>query len=663
MKRKPLLALVLLVLMASVSPAQETWTPEKMMREVHPGNATFSPDGKWLAYTLSKPLFTDGKSEYLTHIWVAAVDGSQSIQLTQGEQSCDSPTWSPDGKWIAFTSARSGRKNIWLIRPTGGEALRLTDAGTGVGSFAWSPDGSEIAFLMRDAATEEEKAAVKNKDDVYYVDETFKYTHLYRVSATPPRDGFAEPVRITEGDFQVVGFKWSPKGDSLVFSHWQTPSINHWRTSDVTLVPRDGGELKPLERAKGSDSGAIFCPKGEAVAYCTGMGDDYWGFRGHVCIQTLSDGEKSLLPETYGSQPRLVSWAPDGSGIYFTEPHRVTLQLFFIPLDGGEAQTVVDLPGDVSDIEISPDGKQLAYCYQDLNKPIEIYVAPLEGHKAGKPTRITNANDHMLDTPLAKAEVITWTSFDGTEIDGILYYPLGYEEGKQYPLLLNVHGGPADHYRRKFSAAADFYPLQAFQAKGFFVLRANPRGSMGYSWQFRYANASDWGGGDYKDLMAGVDYVIEQGKADPERLGILGWSYGGYMSSWTITHTDRFKAAAVGAGVTNLISFTGTTDIVDFLPSYLEGEMWERYDLYRERSPMHHIADANTPTLVIHGLEDFRVPPGQGFELYNALKRKGVPARMLAVPRTGHWPTEPRPVIRIGEEQINWFCMWLLEEE
>ena len=221
--------------------------------------------------------------------------------------------------------------------------------------------------------------------------------------------------------------------------------------------------------------------------------------------------------------------------------------------------------------------------------------------------------------------------------------------------MLSVHGGPAGTFTRTFTVGYTYYPLQALQAKGFFVLRPNPHGSSGYGWKFRFANISDWGGGDYKDLMAGVDYLIDKGMADAERLGVMGWSYGGYMTSWIITQTDRFKAAAVGAGVINLFSFTGTTDILSFIPSYFEGEVWERNNIYRERSAVHNIANAVTPTLILHGENDARVPLSQGYELYHALKRKGVDVKMVVYPRTPHGPREPKLLLDVMNHHLEFF--------
>ena len=233
-------------------------------------------------------------------------------------------------------------------------------------------------------------------------------------------------------------------------------------------------------------------------------------------------------------------------------------------------------------------------------------------------------------------------------------YPAGYETGKKYPLMLVIHGGPAGFYTESFIGNRNVYPIATYASKGWAVLRANPRGSSGYGKKFRFANHNDWGGGDYEDLMSGVDHVIALGVADPERMAVMGWSYGGYMTSWVITHTHRFKAAAVGAGVTNLWSFTGTSDIPGFLPDYFDGQPWENFAAYREHSPMNHVQGVTTPTLILHGEADVRVPTSQGYELYNALKQQGVEAEMVVYPRTPHGPREPKFVLDIARRHVEW---------
>jgi len=653
---------VILILMTSLSTAagQDVWTPEKMLLVNKPGSIAISPDGKWIAYTIDELPKTGDKSEYLTHIWICTVDGSRSMQLTAGDKSCHSPKWSPDGKWLAFTSSRNGKSNIWLIHPDGGEGRRLTDVETGVSSYAWSPDGSRIAFIERDPVTQDE---IAHKDDARYVDKDFKYNHIYTINVDPEAVEKPTPVRITKGDFHVTYLVWSPDGKSIVFSHQPTPSINHWRFADISIVSAEGGEPRVLAGGQGADSSPRFSPDGKTIAFVSARGDLGWAWHGRLCLMSVSGGEVTELPETVDDSPRPIEWAPDGSGIYYFEVDRTNRHLFFMPINGGEPRVVNALPGVCVSADISHDGSLVVFSREDLELPEEIYALRLAAPGdagSNEPLKISNANGHLPDLPLAKSEVITWTSFDGTEIEGILCYPLNYEEGKRYPLLLSIHGGPSDVYIRNFTAGPDFYPLQAFQAKGFFVLRPNPRGSSGYGWQFRYANFSDWGGADYQDLMTGVDYLINKGLVDPERLGSMGWSYGGYMTAWITTQTNRFKAAAVGAGVINLFSFTGTTDILGFIPSYFEGELWERGDVYRAHSPLHNIANATTPTLILHGEADFRVPVTQGYELYHALKRKGVEVEMIVYPGVGHWPQQPKPVLQIMNHHLEYFSKKLL---
>lgn len=260
---------------------------------------------------------------------------------------------------------------------------------------------------------------------------------------------------------------------------------------------------------------------------------------------------------------------------------------------------------------------------------------------------------------MGKTEVVKWKSSDGLDVEGLLTYPVGYKSGTRVPLLLVVHGGPAGVFTQNFLAGRGAYPIASFASRGFAVLRVNPRGSSGYGRKFRYANIKDWGGGDYTDLMTGVDRVIAMGVADPERLGVMGWSYGGFMTSWTITQTHRFKAASVGAAVTNLMSFIGTADIPSFIPDYFGAQPWENLDVYRTHSAMFNAKGVNTPTLIQHGEADERVPISQGYEFYNALKVQNVPVRMIVLPRMPHGPDEPKMILKVKQTNVEWFEKYL----
>ena len=250
--------------------------------------------------------------------------------------------------------------------------------------------------------------------------------------------------------------------------------------------------------------------------------------------------------------------------------------------------------------------------------------------------------------------MIRWKSKDGQEVEGLLTLPVGYETGKKYPLILNIHGGPAGAFAETFIGRFSVYPIAAFAARGYAVLRPNPRGSSGYGKQFRYANVADWGGKDFEDDMSGVDQVIAMGIADPDHLAVLGWSYGGFMTSWVVTHTDRFKAAVVGAGVTDLWSFTGTSDIPGFLPDYFDGDPWDQFRNFADHSPITFVKNVKTPTLILHGEADIRVPTSQGYEFYHALKKLGVTTKMVVYPRTPHGPREPKFILDIAQRNIDW---------
>jgi dipeptidyl aminopeptidase/acylaminoacyl peptidase len=305
----------------------------------------------------------------------------------------------------------------------------------------------------------------------------------------------------------------------------------------------------------------------------------------------------------------------------------------------------------VSGPALNAKGTHVGFTSEDFTRPVEAYASSLAGFSA---TRVSRVQD-VPEAPLGETRVIQWRSKDGRSIEGLLTLPAGYRAGARVPLLVIVHGGPTGVFVRSFIAARGAYPIASFAARGYAVLRANVRGSSGYGREFRYANYEDWGGGDYQDILSGVDHVVGLGVADPERLGVMGWSYGGYMTSWILTQTNRFKAASVGAGVTNLMSFTGTADIPGFIPDYFGGEFWDVLEKWRAHSAMFQVKGVATPTLIQHGEADRRVPVSQGYELYNALKRQGVVTKMVVYPRQGHGLNEPKLQLDAMERNLAWF--------
>jgi dipeptidyl aminopeptidase/acylaminoacyl peptidase len=333
------------------------------------------------------------------------------------------------------------------------------------------------------------------------------------------------------------------------------------------------------------------------------------------------------------------------------ETDRVTGRVFALPVDGTPARALELGSHSVVPATLNRGGTTLGFVAQDADRAPEPFVAGLGGDAA---KQVATVQPTLPALP-GKTEVVTWKSKDGRAIEGLLTYPAGYQAGTRVPLVLIIHGGPAGVFTRTFVGVATPYPIAAFAAKGFAVLRPNPRGSSGYGVEFRQANLADWGLGDYQDLMAGVDHAIELGVADADRLGVMGWSYGGFMTSWVIGQTTRFRAASAGAGVTNLVSFTGTTDIPSFIPNYFNGEFWDRGDVWRKHSPISYVKAVKTPTLIQSGEADDRVPISQSYEYYNALKRLGVTAKFTVYPRQPHGFVEPKMTLDAAQANLDWF--------
>lgn len=648
-------ASILVVLFASTITAQTTatWDPEMQLKLKAVGTPRVSPDGKRILYTISEAVTTADKSEFVSQIWMANVETKKSVQLTFGEKSSTNPRWSPDGNWIAFTSNRKDNKNnLYLLSLNGGEAEPLTDVKTAVGNFDWSSDSRSIAFTMTDAKTEEEEKNDKGKNDFRWVDENFKMARLYVLPIQKDANGKREPRKLTTGNYTVTGFDWSNDGSRIVFSHAKTPVANDWTSSDVSIIEIATAKVAPLAASPAAELGPVYSPDGNSVAMIVSDNPPRWAQSGVIQIFSVSGGQPKSMAASFDGQPDVVGWSADGKRVYFSEAKGTGTRLYSLDIAANRIEEIKTDAGAYSGMDLNQSATTFGFVRQTADTPAEVYVASVSNFA---PIQITKANADIKMPPLGRTEVISWKSKDGKEIEGLLTYPVGYQTGQRVPLILNVHGGPAGVFLQTFIGGRGVYPLATFASRGYAILRPNPRGSSGYGTEFRRANLQDWGFGDYQDLMTGVDRVIEMGVADPERLGVMGWSYGGFMTSWIVTQTQRFKAASAGAPVTNLMSFNGTADIPSFVPDYFGGQFWEIMDRYQKHSPMFNVKGVSTPTMIQHGEADVRVPIAQGYEFYNALKVKGVPTRMLVLPRQPHGPTEPKMQLAAMKANLEWF--------
>ena len=676
MIRLALTTCALLVLFApapvATAPAaaeEDRWTPALSMQYHRVGSVAISPDGTLVAFTVTVPLMEGEQSEYRTQIHVVPAAGGEAVAYTAGESSATSPAFSPDGRYLGFLRKGTEKQQVWLLPLGGGEAYQLTRAENGARSFRFSPDGQSVGYLMSDPPTEEEETRKKEKRDVELVDRNFKYAHLYVALVTdrPRRDGSdrdgadrdGEDRRLTWGDFHISGWDWS-SSDRIVFAHQDDPRINtNRRSGDLSVVHLADGQVTLLHGGNGIESSPRVSPDGQTVAFrSTGDQPEPIGL-GDVYVMPVTGGERVRLAETKDRSPGILGWSRDGSLVYVAEAERTSRRLFALPADGGDL--VVLTPGDgvFRSPAVATAADVVAFTHETPETPWEVFAAELGGGGGAaarfEPRRLTDLHQGVARPAMGETRVLTWESPDGTPVEGLLTLPVGYREGQRYPLILNVHGGPAGVYSETFAGAPSIYMLQYFAEEGFAILRPNPRGSTGYGKEFRYANFKDWGFGDLDDLMAGVDLVIGQEIAEPGRLYIMGWSYGGYMTSFAVTRTDRFVAASMGAGLPNLISMVTTTDIQDYLAGHLGGDFWEDYEMYEAHSAIYRIAEVTTPTQVIHGAEDLRVPFTQGQEFYRALDRLGVPTEMVVYPRTPHGPREPKFLMDVSERILTWF--------
>ena len=655
----------------------KTLKPEDIVAMKRLGGAAILPDGRWAAFVRTTPILEEEKSEYRSHIGLVSTDGGEPFQLTNAPNGDSNPQWSPDSARIAFISKRTGDKNqIWLIPIAGGEAKQLTHTKNGASNPRWSPDGKRIAFLMQEKDDEAEEKRKKAKDDPVVVEkDDFRQTHLWVIDvetiAGEPKLLFTLPEkesdkdkdnkkeqdekdksqRLTEGDFHVSDLQWSPDGKQIAFVSAPSPKADHTMfNATIQIIDIETKVIRKLTGYDGGESGPRWSPNGTQIVFL--RSPEGYGQK-DLHIISAEGGISTNLTSDLDRNTDSPIWSPDGEVIYFRAMNRVRRHLYAVPKAGGEIRQITQGDCVIGGISIADDGDTFLCHRTAPNMPMDLWVGSI---RTGKLKQITELNPQIGKFALGETRVVQWNSNDGLEIEGLLCLPVGYEENQSYPLIVEPHGGPHGGARD-----LQFKPeWQYFSGEGFAIFAPNFRGSDGYGRNFAKANYSDWGVGDYQDIMTGVDYLIDQEIADPDCLVVGGWSYGGYMTSWIITQTERFKAALNGCGVTNLVSMYGQTDIPSFMRLYFVDAPSQQLELYRKHSPISYIHRAKTPTLILHGAEDKRVPLPQAEEFYAGLKAIGVDVEFIKYPREGHGIGEPRHLLDSLKRQLAWYKKYVI---
>jgi dipeptidyl aminopeptidase/acylaminoacyl peptidase len=618
------------------------------------GGTAISPDGRHVLYTLS---YADMKeNERRTEIWMVSAEGGKPRRFTSGKND-NSPQWSPDGEMVAFISTRgtgeAARPQIYLIPAFGGEAEKLTDSKTGVNAFTWSSDSKRIAYVAQRPLTEAEEKKQKDKDDAQVIDANFRFSHLWVIEVESKKAS-----EIVKRDWVVSDPQFSPDGKLISFTSHPTPKADDGSLSDIYIANADGTvEPRKLYNNDGPDSGARWSPDGKWISFSSR--DAKMGTLGFQRLQIISAGggtPRAVAPSYDGSVPAVV-WSRDGSTLYFATTHRTTSQIFSVPSAGGEAKPVSSGEAVIAGMSIARNADKVSFLRSDIQHPADIHVSSLTSFN---PVKLTDHNPQLAGIALGRSEVIRWKGKDGMEIEGVLVYPVNYEAGKRYPVIANIHGGPSGVWTQSFPGSHGNY-AHIWAGRGWAVFLPNVRGSSGYGEKFLMANYRDWGGGDFQDIQTGLDELIRRGIADPDKLGQAGWSYGGYMTAWTLTQTNRFKAVMVGAGLTNMFSMYSTNDLQRVLEGYFGAQPWDDLEVYwTKASAMAHIKKAKTPTLILHGANDQRVPIGQAQELYMGLKKNGVPVQLVFYPREGHGLQEPRHQLDKMKREYAHFSKYVL---
>jgi len=623
------------------------------IREVN--DVQICSDGKLVAFEVTEPAnLSEHDRSRVTNVWIVPTDGSAPPRPLAGNESRSAPRWSPDGKYLAFLSHSAGSQGereqvaqIYLIRAEGGEAQQITNVKGGVRAFKWSPEGKMIAFTARDMEGAEKQLPLRENDAVD-VDHNYAFTRLWVISLSDRKLDL-----VTWQNFQVNDFEWSPDGSEFALRISETPRLDDafWH-SRLVIVRRSPGQLvRTISQDISPWEGTLrWSPDGRSIVFpkFTPRRIASW----LVLKPTLGGPERYLLQNYHGTL-RAEVWTRDSKFLIGEAEVGTKAELLRIDVVTGEVVKLAEILASANEASFSstPDGSTVAYLCAKSDAPNDVCVVG-PGHTSSQLTRF---HSEFASVGLGQAREITWKSTtDGERIYGVLITPPSSKPGRPYPTVVMVHGGPLMAWSTGWHEWG-----QLLASHGYVVFLPNPRGSEGQGWRFAEGNIDDWGGKDFRDIMDGIDTLIAQKIADPDHLGIGGWSFGGFMTSWAVTQTDRFKAAIEGAGITDLISFDGTADISPtFLRTYFQTPP-SRWSTYERHSPMYYVARCKTPILILHGLADDVVPVGQSEEFYHGLRSRGAGAELVLYPREWHVFSEPAHQLDVLTRVLEWYDKYL----
>ena len=631
---------------------QITFTPGK-----DESSPAFSPNGQWLAYLSNRDAGSGATAaEPAWQLYLLSLDGGEARRISPGAGTVGEFAFSRDGHWIAFTAGEPQARQIYLYDLARQTAAPLTGHATGVARMAWAPDSSQIYFTAPDASDPFEKRRKELRFDVRIVDPPVPAQHLWRVSLVL---GHPES-RLTAGDFSVTDFRISSDGRWVSFTGaplLRSPEKLDRRDSEAYLLDTANLQLERLTRNQVAESVPIVSPDGRWVAFTAP--DEFTYFRGQkIYVRPARGGDWKKLLGSWDWEPRDLVWAADSRNLYFDAGVGTADDLFSVDVAGDKVVRLTDASGVVT-MRFAEDPVRFLLTYETPTRPRDYYVVS-PGDIAVKERwgRMSNANPEVGEFAFGATETVQWKSTDGQTVEGILIKPAGFEAGKRYPLIVQVHGGPASAFTRSFPSSFATYP-QVYSAGAYAVLQVNYRGSSNYGEKFRTAIVGDYFRQGFDDIMTGVDEMVRRGIADPDKLGLMGWSAGGHWSNWALTHTDRFKAIATGAGVADWISLYAESDTRQYREQYLGGTPYDAWDRYVAESPIRFVKNAKTPTLIEVGENDARVPRAQSEELHVALEKLGVPTEFIVFPRMGHTLTDPRYQMVKMAAEYGWFEKWI----